>query len=57
MRLFCDIHSVDSKDPFVALGCPMTFTLFGSMDNIKFDLIYQDDLYDYKGMISYIETF
>lgn len=29
-------------------GCPKTFTLFGSYDNMLFDVIYTEDLYDYN---------
>lgn len=31
-----------------ARGCPRTFTLSGSHDNTKFDVLYKQDLFDYN---------
>jgi hypothetical protein len=42
--LLCDDDSFAGG----ALGCPMTFKLLGSLDNNKFDVLFQEDLYDYS---------
>ena len=52
MRIVCGAGSA------VPLGCPKTFALFGSHDNMLFDVITRQDLYDYNneyangGMVS-----
>jgi len=54
MRLVCNHQNAATATAATAAaegegptGCPMTFQLLGSADNVKFDLLYQDDLYDY----------
>ena len=47
MRIYCDVRTTPSSgETFPASGCPMTFSLLGSNDNQKFDLIYKEDLFD-----------
>lgn len=46
IRIVCDAaNTVDGVTG--ASGCPMTFAVQGSNDNVKFDTLYRADLYDY----------
>lgn len=51
LRIVCDVeNSVQGVFSSAgARGCPMTFSLLGSHDNVRFDVIYQQDLFDYDG--------
>jgi hypothetical protein len=42
MKIVCD--AVHASSP---MGCPMTFTLSGSYDNIRFTELFRQDYYDY----------
>jgi len=47
MKIVCDSEHKDSPQ-----GCPMTFTLSGSYDNIRFTELFSKDYYDYSNEYS-----
>jgi hypothetical protein len=51
LRIVCDIANANQTIS-KARGCPMTFSLLVSNDNIRYDILYKADLYDYADLHS-----
>jgi hypothetical protein len=51
LRVVCDIGNANQTIS-KAKGCPMTFSLLVSNDNIRYDILYQVDLYEYADLHS-----
>jgi hypothetical protein len=48
LRIVCDVANAIGSQ--TARGCPMTFSIQVSHDNVKFDVVYKEDLYNYSDL-------